>query len=212
MVKKFEKLHLLDVWARGLYDMCVANASLQHKAVQPYPSLPADHLQERTVYASDGKNYVQDRTTYTVDVEGTQVDTGCLVKHTKFREIVRYSNGMQEVVHVDGKGERIVQPAVEAPHEPDQDISDHSVRRTENGIALKCLPPDHVVIQSGLLSASCAVDAGGGKTLLDYAGKPVMAYGRETLSEKMFGTASVYVPVSLRLGSSSNALLKGPLN
>lgn len=198
--------------AKSAHSFCALSARALGLPVQPYVDIPADLELERTTYVSDGRSFRMDRIQRSMDVTDNNPDTGCRITLTTFRDIERTSNGRLERVFIHNEGQReTVAPESTILPPPDTDLALYTATRTENGVPLRCLGPDSPHIQVRAITAHCIVDAGNGKTLHDSNGEPIIAYGREVMSQTVAASPTVLSPVSMRIGTVNPALFVGNL-
>ncbi len=196
------------------YDMCVTLAELKNLPVQPFVAIPADFIAERTTHSSDGKSFYSKTQHYDIDIPGIVPENGCATSIAERSQVERISQGKIEQMGADRDGKtetttRTDDQPEKASAAPD-DISLYTVARKDNGIALKCLPPDHPVLHAGMTTELCVIDAGAGRTLRWSNGSAIVAYSRVTIVEQLSGI-SVIEPVSVQLGKFDVALFSGPL-
>jgi hypothetical protein len=196
---------------KGLYNFCVTTAkNLQSPVpVKPFTRLPANFFTERETLISDGKSFYKKSEGVVLD-PGMTVENGCasaLISSSTSNILRDHKN---QVIAVADDGSIDVSPPeaqLEMPAKKSDGVSGYSVRKTVNGIALRCLPKDHPIIRSQLALDSCIYDDGAGGTLTDEVGQSILIYGRIPSPEKDpgFGSVLVIEPKSVKLGKPRDA-------
>lgn len=198
--------------ARWAYEICANTAVTLNLPAKPFVVVPPDFVAERLTHISDGKSYYLKQQMYGIDAEDMKPQTGCQTRIKQEVVIERVRQGKVERIDIDKGGKQVAaEPGETGPRSPERDnLNDYSVSRNEKGVALKCLPAGHPVLASGMVSASCIVDAGAGKTLRDADGKPLIAFMRDEASGKQFSVL-VHEPVLVSIGKTDSVALSGPL-
>ncbi|WP_332848613.1 hypothetical protein [Massilia sp. S19_KUP03_FR1] len=173
---------------RGLYDTCVAVASLQDAAPTPFPVLPRDLVDWRTTYASDGQRLVVREVMYGLDFdEGAPAGT-CAMRLSSRLSVTVTSQGREQTSDVDARGKVHIGAPRPAGLEPMHAarLARYTVPMIVNGVPLKCSAED-----------SCIVDPA--VVLVAQGPLPVQASSRDD-AEEGYGTVLILEPVSLAVG------------
>lgn len=208
-------LQAYHAMGRAAYDMCVALAEQNKQPVKPFVTIPHDFVAQRDTMQSDGVSYYWKVQTYELNLPDIKPEQGCAtrieetvsVDRTAKGKIDRMSSGADGVAETTSTLDDAAPAASSANND---ELSAYTVARKENGIALKCLPPDAPVLQAGIGTEMCLVDAGGGRTLRSARGDALVAFSRVTSAESTRGVVMIE-PVSLQLGKADAAVFSGAL-
>lgn len=194
--------------SRASYDLCAASARILHRTAQPYPPMPADLVTETRTYASDGAASVVRVDQLSLDAEQMQPALGCRIEFKQISNVEIRRGTRMQVISTDVDGAVDVGPVTSDLPDPgparETNVDRYSVRRQINGVALRCLGPDHPVIRSGTSLGACIFDDGHGGTLRHPDGQPLLLY----VKTPAFGggpaarTETEVTPRSVKLGST----------
>lgn len=181
---------------RLAYDACAITASMQSRAVKPFPVLPANLELGRTVYISDGKAFYTRESTTVIEMEKIKPDTGCVVSFKTDSQTTIVRGGVMYATDTAaGKETALAPSAAVALRMPNESVLPFTVPKKVNGVALKCLPPD---APASAMGEACIVDPDLAK-LADSSGMPLSAYWRG--EEPAANTDVIVEPVSLKIGA-----------
>lgn len=173
---------------RGLYDMCVAVASMNDAVAQPFPVLPRDFVDWRTTYASDGHRVVVREVMYGLDFDERAAAGTCAMRLSSRLSVTVTSHGREQTSDVDTRGRVHIgasRPALLDPMRAAR-LARYTAPMTVNGVPLKCSKDD-----------SCIVDPA--VVLVAQGPLPVQASSRDD-AEEGYGTVLIVEPVSLAVG------------
>lgn len=173
---------------RGLYDMCVAVASLNDTVAQPFPVLPRDFVDWRTTYASDGQRVVVREVMYGLDFDERAVAGTCAMRLSSRLSVTVTSHGREQTSDMDAGGRVRIgapRPALLDPMRAAR-LARYTAPMIVNGVPLKCSQDD-----------SCIVDPE--VVLVAQGPLPVQASSRDD-AEEGYGTVLIVEPVSLAVG------------
>jgi hypothetical protein len=173
---------------RGMYDMCVAVASLSNTVAQPFPVLPRDFVDWRTTYASDGQRVVVREVMYGMDFDDSAVAGTCAMRLSSRLSVTVTSSGREQTSDVDAGGRVHIgapRPALLEPLRAAR-LARYTAPMIVNGVPLKCSKDD-----------SCIVDPA--VVLVAQGPLPVQASSRDD-AEEGYGTVLIVEPVSLVVG------------
>lgn len=198
--------------AKVVYEQCASTAALLKLPVKPFVAVPASFVAERLTQTSDGQSFYMKKQQYGIDIDELTPQQGCATRIKEEAVIERVHKGVVEHIDVDKDGKQVAaEPGEPGPHMPrHENLTAFTESRIEHGVALKCLPKGSAALVPGMLSASCLVDAGAGKTLRDADGNALTAYMRDEASGKQFSVL-VQEPVSVSIGSADTQALSGAL-
>jgi hypothetical protein len=208
-------LEAYHAMGKAAYDMCVVLARQQQVPVQPFVRIPPDFVAQRATMQSDGVSYYAKVESYELNIDSITPQEGCATRIVHHVAVDRIGNGkIEQLGRVgDGPAETESRPDDTPPaNDADKtdDLAPYTVARKENGIALTCLPPGAAVLQVGLGTDMCVVDAGGGRTVRSSNGDALVAYARITSVDTLRGVIMLE-PVSLQLGKADPEVFSGPL-
>jgi hypothetical protein len=173
---------------RGLYDMCVAVASLTDTVAQPFPVLPRDFVDWRTTYASDGQRVVVREVMYGLDFDEGAAAGTCAMRLSSRLSVTVTSHGREQTSDVDARGR--VHIAAPRPTLLDPMRAARLARYTApmmvNGVPLKCSQDDRCIVDPAVV-------------LVAQGPLPVQASSRDD-AEEGYGTVVIVEPVSLAVG------------
>jgi len=173
---------------RAAYAFCAEVARHTGLEVSPFPTVPADYLQERTVYASDGKRHMLRRIRDDIDIRKMSPEHGCKASLSN-----TWSTGLT-IGDRERTGERDIDGQVhfgELPVNPEEAVRPsllaiHTQPKRVNGVPLKCSA-----------EGGCIVDPAVVVVKLGYS--PVTAAMRVE-NMPLYGTV-ITEPVSLTVGT-----------
>ena len=198
--------------AKAFYEQCASTAALLKLPVKPFVAVPASFVAERLTQTSDGKSFYMKKQQYGVDIDDMNPQQGCATRIKEEAVIERVRKGVVEHIDVDKDGKQVAaEPSESGPQMPHhENLAAFTESRTEHGVALKCLPKGSAGLVPGMLSDSCLLDAGAGKTLRDADGNALTGYMRDEASGKQFSVL-VQEPVSVSIGAADTQALSGAL-
>lgn len=182
---------------RGLYDTCVAVASLGDTVAQPFPELPRDFVDWRTTYASDGQRVVVREVMYGLDFDEGAAAGTCAMRLSSRLSVTVTSQGREQTSDVDARGKVSIgasRPALLDPMRAAR-LARYTAPMIVNGVPLKCSQDD-----------SCIVDPA--VVLVAQGPLPVQASSRDD-AEEGYGTVVIVEPVSLAVGEPVDPALFG---
>lgn len=208
-------LQAYHAMSRGAYSSCVTVAKQNNQPVKPFVTIPPDFVAQRDTMQSDGVSYYWKTQTYELNVASINPEQGCATRIEETVSIERIGRGKIDRMGIgaDGTAETTsaAHDSARADNSGDIDeLSGYTVARKENGIALKCLPPGAPVLQAGMGTEMCLVDAGDGRTLRSSRGDALVAFARVTSAESLRGVVMIE-PVSLALGKFDSTVFTGSL-
>lgn len=180
-----ENLQKVFSSARWAYGVCVAAAKLKKMPVQPFPTLPADFVVTRNIYASDGKHKFIKQIDFKIDDSG--IDKGCDLKVISSATSEIAQDGKSRITEQNEKGVLTTGPEMPANTEPvsQSKLDRYTEAKVVKGVQLKCK------------GADCIVDPA--LALIARGRRPVLAASRLD-DATLYGTALLTEPVSLVLG------------
>jgi hypothetical protein len=182
------------------YDFCAKGAKILHLPVKPFTMLPAGYFLERQTLISDGKSFYA-KSEGSILAGETTVEKGCATNMVSSSTTNIFRDHKNQVIAVADDGSVDTSPPemqAEVPRKKSADVNEYSVRKTVNGVALRCLTKDDLAIRSKLLLDSCIYDDGAGGTLINEEGQPIAMYTRINLKDAAY--VLVTEPKSVKLG------------
>ena len=202
---KPEKIAAYVGRVKSFYDLCVASAQAQNLPVKPFVTPPVDYVITRETYLSDGKNFFEKTENFDLDVAAMLPESQCATQIAPNSTTKVWRDGLYQTEQVERGGAPVITPPVKqlmANGARSSRTMPYTQRQTVAGIALRCLPQESAVIQSGAMLASCIFDGANDTTLLNAAGKPITLHARIPSNETdpQFASVSVITPKTVMTG------------
>lgn len=192
---------------KAFYDLCVAAAQVQHLPVKPFVAFPADYVMVRQTYVSDGKNFLEKKESFDLDIDKLLPESGCATQITPSINIKVWRDGKfqsQDIKNNEAPETSPPEQQLSAGRQSTASTFGYSQRQVMQGVPLRCLPSGDPIIQSGTLLAGCVFDGPGDSTLADAEGKAIMLHVRmpSIESDPRFASNLVTIPKSVVTGKA----------
>jgi len=144
-VKRQDPPHAqLNFYKDTAYHICATTARQLNVPVKPFPPLPADPVYERVTTITNGVSTVVKSERMVGDTsDALDYKSGCEVTISTAKIVNVAIYHANKATHIsDGKVEDVADMALPAYAKGPKDTSDYTEARTQNGVAMRCLPKD----------------------------------------------------------------------